>query len=68
MITTADLFEKELRRIIGEQIEEAKERLTGSPFDTIGGFEHVRGEIRALRRIDEYINEAKSIVEKRVNG
>lgn len=66
VLTTTNLFEQELRKILKEQIEGAKDRLVSSPFETIGGFEKVRGEIFAYNIIVDMIDEAKSNVEKRL--
>lgn len=69
MLTNANLFEQELRKILNEQIEKARDRLETAPFDSIGGFESVRGEVRAYREMaNTIIDEAKSNVEKRVKG
>lgn len=68
MLTHAMAFEDELRRIIGEQIEGAKDRLVSAPFDSIGGFEAIRGEIRAYVEVLSAIEEAKKRVDKRMNA
>lgn len=61
MLTNAILFERELRRLVSEEIARLKENLTTVPEDTRGpnSISYLQGSISALRGIDDLIEEAK---------
>jgi hypothetical protein len=61
MLTNAALFERELKRLIADEIERLKENLTTVPVNMHGpnGVEFLQGAISALRGIDDLIDEAK---------
>jgi len=61
MLTNAMLFEKELRRLLDEEIERLKENLTTVPVNMHGpnGVEFLQGAIHALRGVTDLIAVAK---------
>jgi hypothetical protein len=61
MLTNAMLFEKELRRLISEEIDRLKENLTTTPINMHGpgGVEYLQGGIASLRVLDDLISMAK---------
>lgn len=67
MLTNAALFERELKRLVAEEIERLKENLTTVPVNMSGpnGVEFLQGAISALRGIDDLIDEAKKQSDQR---
>lgn len=67
MLTNAALFERELRRLIADEIERLKENLTTIPsnMEGVGSITFHQGAITALRGIDDLIDEAKSKSDQR---
>ena len=61
MLTNAMLFEKELRRLLDDEIERLKENLTTVPVNMHGpnGVECLQGAIHALRGVTDLIAVAK---------
>jgi hypothetical protein len=61
MLTNAAMFEKELMRLISEEIERLKELLVNAPINQPGNgsITHLQGAIVALRNMDDLIEEAK---------
>ena len=61
MLTNAALFERELKKLIAEEIERLKENLTTTPKDVCGpgGVEYFQGGIASLRSLDDLIAVAK---------
>jgi hypothetical protein len=61
MLTNAAMFEKELVRLISEEIERLKELLVNAPINQPGNgsITHLQGAIVALRNMDDLIEEAK---------
>jgi hypothetical protein len=67
MLTNAALFERELRRLLAEEIERLKENLTTIPSNVegVGSITFHQGAISALRGIDDLIDEAKKQSDQR---
>jgi hypothetical protein len=61
MLTNAAMFEKEINRLISEEIERLKELLVSTPINQTGNgsITYVQGAIMALRNMDDLIEEAK---------
>jgi hypothetical protein len=61
MLTNAAMFEKEINRLISEEIERLKELLVSTPITQAGNgsITYVQGAIMALRNMDDLIGEAK---------
>lgn len=61
MLTNAALFERELKKLIAEEIERLKENLTTAPAGVRGpgGIEYFQGGIASLRSLDDLIAVAK---------
>lgn len=61
MLTNAAMFEKEINRLISEEIERLKELLVSTPINLTGNgsITYVQGAIMALRNMDDLIGEAK---------
>jgi hypothetical protein len=61
MLTNAAMFEKEINRLISEEIERLKELLVSTPINQTGNgsITYVQGAIMALRNMDDLIGEAK---------
>ena len=61
MLTNAAMFEKEITRLISEEIERLKELLVSTPINQTGNgsITYVQGAIMALRNMDDLIGEAK---------
>lgn len=61
MLTNAMLFERELRKLIDEEIERLKENLTTTPsnMEGAGSIGYLQGGIAALRAVEDLISVAK---------
>jgi hypothetical protein len=69
MLTSTNVFETELQRILTEEIEKARDLLEAAPYDSVAAFERQRERIKTLRLVaGDLIEEAKSNVEKRMRG
>lgn len=65
MITNAQLFEYELRKLVQEQIDRWKDNLAFNSFEEIGQFKFVMGQISAFVNLQELIDEAKKLTDDR---
>ncbi len=63
-ITPQYLFEAELRRLIAEDIETRRTQLESTLHDEVSSAV-IRGEIRALRHLDDLMQLAQSNIDKR---
>lgn len=61
MLTNAVLFERELKRLINEEIERLKDVLTVVPINVEGpnSVTFLQGSVSALRGLEDLIDEAK---------
>lgn len=65
MQTFDSLFEKELRNLIGEEIERLKEQLCRNTYDKVAQFRYVMGQISSLDRLNDLMEEAKDRANQR---
>lgn len=65
MITNAQLFEYELKKLVQEQIDRWKDNLAFNAFEDIGQFKFVMGQISAFVYLQELIDEAKKLTDDR---
>lgn len=64
MIAMKHLFERELERLIREEIERLKDVLSMGSLDNQSDYKFIAGRIHGLRTTLEYILEANSVIER----
>ena len=64
--TKADLFERELRKLIDEEIERLKEQLSLGLLKSHEEYLAIAGKIAGLRSCSSYMDEAESIVRRTI--
>jgi hypothetical protein len=64
MLTTSDVFERELRKRIEEQIEEVKNVLAFGYIPNFDDYKYYNGIVTALRAVLEYCDEARKTADR----
>jgi hypothetical protein len=64
MLTNSTLFDRTLRKLIDEETQRLQEVLCSNNFTTVSEFRFVIGQITALKRMLDLIDEAYSLVMK----
>ncbi len=64
MASYADRFEKEVRRLILERIEQLKANLAGGSAVSYDEYQKIVGHIFGLNEVIQMFSEAKTIIEK----
>jgi len=59
MITNANLFEHELKKLVAEQIDRLKDNMAVNNYEEVGQFKYLMGQIAALSSLQDLIDEAK---------
>jgi len=65
MQTQQSLFENELKKLIGVEIERVKEALAFNNFAEIGQFKYYMGVIAGLKTIEGFADEARAKSDQR---
>lgn len=64
MITNAQLFEHELKKLVAEQIDRLKDNMAVNNYEEVGQFKYLMGQIAALSSLQDLIDEAKQRSDK----
>lgn len=64
MLSMKHLFEKELERLVQEEIERLKDVLSMGSLDNQSDYKFITGRIHGLRTTLDYMSEANSIIER----
>lgn len=65
MQTFDSLFERELKRIVAQEIDRLRGELERNTYEKIEQFRYVMGQIAAWRKIEEFTDEAKEAAQQR---
>lgn len=64
MLSMKHLFEKELDRLIREEVERLKDVLSMGNLENQSDYKFIAGRIHGLRTTLDYMSEANSIIER----
>lgn len=66
MLTSSNLFEHELRKLINKEVDRLKENLTnGQAVADFAAYQQIVGQIRGLRACLEFCDEARTICDSK---